>query len=170
MNQTLYGSQFNDLRDTAAMMSGWDGKLLLGRTYAAALMAFVPSSLSTFREENKFPKFTLKSSGLIHMKTHPGLRPIVFGESYFNYGIPGVILIALFSGVLVFKLADLVRLRTSQSRDRRNINTCLTAVTYLGLLICALHTSAFFGVYIVVFLLVAGRFISRHPVGELRAP
>lgn len=162
MNSALYGSQFNDLRDTAAMMSGWDGRLLLGRTHAAALMAFVPSYLSTFREENKFPKFTLKTCGFIHEKDHPGLRPIIFGESYFNYSIPGVILVGLLSGVLVFKLADLVQLRTSQSTDRRDMTTGLTAVTYLGFLLCALHTSAFFGVYVVVFLLVAGRLLSRY--------
>ncbi len=168
INKVFYGNQFSDLRDTAAMMSGWDGKHLLGRTYLAALASFVPSRLSTFREENKFPKFTLRSTGLIHVRGQPGLRPIVFGESYFNFGYAGVILIGLMSGVLVFKLADLVLLRVSQYSDRRDITTCLTAVTYLGFLLCALHTSAFFGVYIVVFLLVVGRLEFLHPAETSR--
>ncbi len=170
MKHTLYGNQFNDLRDTAAVRAGWDGKFLLGKTYAAALMAFVPSSMSAYREANKFPKFTLEGSGLSHLKSHAGLRPIVFGEAYFNFGIPGVIFIGLLSGFLVFKLAALVHLRCSQSTDRRDMTAALTAMTYLGFLLCLLHTSAFFGVYIVIFLLIAGRLLSRYSVKNSHAP
>lgn len=157
----FYGDNFNELRDTAWIMSGWDGKFLLGKSQAAALMSFVPSRFSAFREENKFSKFTLKSSGLINLKNHPGLRPIIFGATFFNFGMAGAIIAGLLSGLIVFTLADLIQQRAAETGVREKITVCLTGTTYLGFLLCALSTCGFFGVYVLVFLLVAGRFVAR---------
>lgn len=93
----FYGNTFSDYRDFAWLMGVWDGNYLYGKTYLSAFISFIPSSLSEFREISNFGRISVN---MIQgdVSVHPGLRPGLFGESYFNFGIFGVITIGVIWG------------------------------------------------------------------------
>ena len=158
----LYGNHLCDLRDTALVMSGWDKKLLMGKTHAAAALIFIPSHYWKFRDENKIGRFTLRMAGMTNLKTtHPGLRPVIFGEFYFNYGLIGVVLSAFLSGLLIFRLAHVVQEHVTGSSSREKMTLCLAAMTYTSLIYLVLHTSSFYVFYITIFLILVGWVVGR---------
>jgi hypothetical protein len=55
------------------------------------MISFIPRSLSSFRENWSISMYTNALTGF-SSTTMPGLRPGLFGESYLNFGLPGVIL------------------------------------------------------------------------------
>jgi oligosaccharide repeat unit polymerase len=101
----FYGNNFSDLRDFAWVYACWDHSLWAGRTYLAAMMAFVPRFLSSFRDTWGMGVVTATIAGFDPQK-HPGLRPGTFGEGYFNFGVPGVVVVGLLMGIL-FRKVDL---------------------------------------------------------------
>ena len=111
----LYGNNFSDLRDFAWVYSAWDHSFWLGKTYLAALMAFVPRFASSFRDTWGTGAATAATVGF-DPKVHPGLRPGFFGESYFNFGIVGVIVAALMMGLIYRRVdADVKRVFSSSN-------------------------------------------------------
>jgi oligosaccharide repeat unit polymerase len=99
----LYGNTFSDLRDFALLLSFWNGHFWLGKTYFAAAAAFVPRFLSSYRETWSIGVVTATMVGF-DPKVHPGLRPGIFGESYFNFGYLGVVMMGLMVGIVVRKV------------------------------------------------------------------
>ncbi|WCT14917.1 hypothetical protein [Mucilaginibacter jinjuensis] len=97
LTEILYGNTFSDLRDFAWCLSAWNGDYYYGKTYLSAFMSFVPSTLSPFRTEYGIGRITAKLGGF-NPKEHPGLRPGMFGESYLNLGLFGVILVGILLG------------------------------------------------------------------------
>jgi len=95
--EIFYGNTFSDLRDFAWVLSAWDREPFYGKTYATALISFIPSTYSSFRTEWGIGKVTAKLGGF-NPKEHPGLRPGLFGESYLNFGIFGVLLMGILIG------------------------------------------------------------------------
>jgi oligosaccharide repeat unit polymerase len=93
----FYGNNFSDLRDFAWVLSSWDGTWFFGKTYLAALMSFIPRALSEFREEWALGVVTAKLAGFTPQE-HAGVRPGMFGESYLNFGLLGVFVIASVNG------------------------------------------------------------------------
>jgi oligosaccharide repeat unit polymerase len=87
----FYGNNFSDTRDFAWILSCWDNEYLYGKSYIAALISFIPRSFSTFRETWGISMYT---NDLTNFSSDdmPGLRPGLFGEAYFNFGLLGVIL------------------------------------------------------------------------------
>ena len=100
----LYGNTFSDLRDFSWVYARWDHVFWVGKTYLAALIAFVPRVASQFRDTWGLGVATATTVGF-DPQVHPGLRPGIFGESFFNFGLPGVILIGLMLGI-VFRRVD----------------------------------------------------------------
>lgn len=100
VNAILYGNTFSDTRDFAYILSKWDNNLLLGKTYSAGLISFIPRKFSEHREKWALGMFT---SRLTHYdsKTFPGFRPGFFGEAYFNFGLLGVIILGILTGYLL---------------------------------------------------------------------
>ena len=96
----LYGNNFSDLRDFAWVYSAWNHTWWGGKTYVAALFSFVPRAISQFRDTWGLGVVTASTAGL-DPQVHPGLRPGEFGEAFFNFGLPGVILVGVILGVLV---------------------------------------------------------------------
>jgi oligosaccharide repeat unit polymerase len=96
----LYGDTFSDLRDFSWVYARWDHVFWVGKTYLAALMAFIPRFASTFRDTWGMGVATATTVGF-DPQVHPGLRPGVFGEGFFNFGLPGVILIGLMLGIVL---------------------------------------------------------------------
>ncbi|MFZ4762496.1 MAG: oligosaccharide repeat unit polymerase [Alphaproteobacteria bacterium] len=98
-DRIIYGNNFSDLRDFAWILSKWDGALWHGKTYVAALMAFIPRSLSPFRQEWSLSVVT--NQIIDFPQIHAGMRPGLFGESFMNFGLLGVVLFGLlYGGVL----------------------------------------------------------------------
>ena len=96
----FYGNNFSDLRDFAWVYASWDHTLWLGKTYLAALTAFVPRFLSSFRDTWGMGAATAATVGF-DPAVHPGLRPGAFGEGYFNFGFAGVLVVGLTMGIIV---------------------------------------------------------------------
>ena len=109
----FYGNNFSDIRDFAWILAYWDGSYLLGKSYIAGLMAFIPSTLSDFREIWSISRYTNEIVGF-DSSIHAGLRPGTFGEAYFNFGITGVMLIGLIGGFTLesssAKIMDAIKL------------------------------------------------------------
>jgi hypothetical protein len=148
----FYGNNFSDLRDFAWVKSYWDGEYFLGRTQIAGLLAFIPSALSSFRAEWNWGVVTTTLAGLDPTVT-PGLRAGVFGEMYFNFGLPGVLVAGFVNGYFLRRVhnACLAAARTLPAYDARlSVLAGLVAANLFGAL---LNTAGFFGVYVTVIVL-----------------
>jgi len=95
----LYGDTFSDLREFAWVDAVWDHQFWMGKTYLAALMSFVPRFASQFRDTWGMGAATATTLGF-DPHQHPGVRPGTFGESYFNFGLPGVMIVGLILGIM----------------------------------------------------------------------
>jgi oligosaccharide repeat unit polymerase len=102
--ELAFGNSLSDDRDFAWVLTGWDGDLLLGKTYLAGFLDFIPRQLMPYREEWGLGKFTTRMAGL-NSDIHAGLRPGIFGEAYFNFGICGIVLMGLITG-FIWRLYD----------------------------------------------------------------
>jgi oligosaccharide repeat unit polymerase len=95
----FFGDTFSDLRDFAWVYSSWNHTYWAGKTYTAALLAFVPRFASDFRDTWSLGAATASAVGF-DPHVHPGLRPGIFGEGYFNFGIAGVVAVGLMLGIV----------------------------------------------------------------------
>ncbi|MGB7601977.1 MAG: oligosaccharide repeat unit polymerase [Candidatus Sulfotelmatobacter sp.] len=95
----FYGNTFSDLRDFAWVYSAWDHVFWAGKTYLAALLAFIPRFASDFRDTWGLGAVTSSTVGF-DPQVHPGLRPGAFGESFFNFGLLGVVAVGLMLGLV----------------------------------------------------------------------
>ncbi|MBR3223989.1 MAG: hypothetical protein IKF78_01560 [Atopobiaceae bacterium] len=101
--ETLNGNTFCDVRDGAYLLMGFENRMnsefLLGKTYAAGLISFVPSSMSPYRQEWSWGRFTTQK--LSRWKHHFGFRGGNYLESYLNFGVVGVVIVAVVSAVVL---------------------------------------------------------------------
>ena len=100
IDMVFYGNTFSDLRDFAWVYSAWNHIFWGGRTYLAAVLSFVPRFASHFRDTWGLGAMTAATAGF-DPDVHPGLRPGVFGEGFFNFGLPGAIAIGLMLGIVL---------------------------------------------------------------------
>ena len=110
MLSIFYGNSFSDTRDFAVILSFWDGHYLLGKTYLAGLIAFVPRFLSQFRDTWSLGVVTATMAGF-KTTEHAGLRIGSFGEAYLNFGLIAVLMLGIFVGAGI----RLIDLRMKQS-------------------------------------------------------
>lgn len=145
----FYGNNFSDLRDFAWVKSSWNGEYFLGRTQMAGLLAFIPSALSPFRAEWNWGVVTTTLVGLDPLVT-PGLRAGPFGEMFFNFGLPGVLLAGFLNGYLLRLVhnACLAAARTLSPYEARL--RVLAGLVTLNLIGGLLNTAGFFTVYLIV--------------------
>lgn len=141
--QIFYGNSFSDLRDFSWVLALWNGEYFYGKTYLAAFMSFIPSSFSHFRTEWSIGKVTAIMAGY-NPKEHPGLRPGMFGESYLNFGIVGVIILGILIGYS-WKYID-YKIKISAYSD----NKVEAAAAGIGTMIIGSLpiTAGFFGIYV----------------------
>jgi len=151
----FYGNNLSDLRDFAWVFSGWNGHLLAGKTMLAGYLSFIPSSMMAFRREAGWGRFSTVSAGL-NPETHPGLRPGIFGEAYFNFGILGVVIAGVCYGYVVYRLYSLAS-EAIRSGDRGKAMVLTVAgLTYIDLFTNIIHTPGFFANYVIGALLIFG--------------
>lgn len=141
--EVLYGNTFSDLRDFAWVISVWNGDYLYGKTYLSAFMSFIPSAYSSFRAEWGIGKVTARLAGF-DPKEHPGLRPGTFGESYLNFGLPGVVLLGLLLGY-IGRYVDETTRHYAYTDNRIEVFKMNISLIFVGSLSI---TSGFFSVYV----------------------
>jgi hypothetical protein len=163
----FYGNNFSDLRDFAWVRSYWDGTYYLGKTQLAGFLAFIPSAISSFRAEWNWGVVTTSIAGLDPL-VNPGLRAGLFGEMYFNFGLPGVLLAGFVYGYVIRRIhnASLAAARSLPATPARL--TILAAMVTLNLIGGLLNTAGFFGFYITVAVL-AGLHLLDYMLRATRA-
>ena len=102
INEMLYGNTFSDIRDGAFILKGFEtkfnGEPLLGKTYLAGFLSFLPGSVVPFKTEWLYGNFTTVK--LFNWQNHFGLRGGNVFEAYLNFGYFGVVIFAVLQGVL----------------------------------------------------------------------
>lgn len=102
INELLYGNTFSDFRDGAFILHGYRAQYgqtrLLGRTYLAGLLSFIPTHSSSYRQIWSWGRFTTEE--LFGMTGHFGLRGGNAMEAYLNFGITGVVIVSCLQGVV----------------------------------------------------------------------
>lgn len=154
----LFGNTFSDFRDFTWILSGWDGKFLAGSTYISGFLSFIPSAFLPFRTETSWAYFSLKYSGLgvEAVAHHPGLRPIIFGEPYFNFGVVGVLIGGVLLGFTLTQLARILDNVPTNNAQRRS-TLVLASIIYIDYgLLQFFNTSGFFTFYLACGLIFLG--------------
>lgn len=147
----LFGNNFSDLRDFAWILSYWDKAFLYGKSYLAALISFIPSSLIEFRQHYNIAAYTNDFLGF-DSRLHPGLRPVIFGESYLNFGILGVMTIGFWGGYIT-KFVDL-QIKESFNKNPTNYVKAYSK-TFLHIVLLRFYiTGGFWLLYFYIFLLI----------------
>ena len=158
----FYGNNFSDLRDFAWVLSYWDGSYFWGRSQLAGLLGFIPSAILPFRSTWGWGHMSLEITGISvpgEITVHPGLRPSIFGEPYFNFGLPGVILAGVLLGYTIRRLheATIAAVRGRSGLDAKmHIYAAYVALT---LVFAFLNTSGFFALYVTLGMLNAARVV-----------
>jgi O-antigen polysaccharide polymerase Wzy len=150
----FYGNNFSDLRDFAWVRSYWDGTFYLGKTQLAGLLGFIPSFISPFRTEWNWGVVTTSITGLDPL-VNPGLRAGMFGEMYFNFGVPGVLIAGFLYGYVIRRVqnASLAAVRDLPVAAARL--KIFAGMITLSLVSSLLNTAGFFGFYITLAVLVS---------------
>jgi oligosaccharide repeat unit polymerase len=169
----FYGNNFSDLRDFAWVVALWDQKLWIGKTYLAALTAFVPRFVSEFRDTWGTGAATATTLGF-DPHVHPGVRPGSFGEGYLNFGLIGVVVVGFLIGVILRRVDVEVKhaLTGSHPSIRRAFSSTMT-LSLAGIVAISANSSAFFvliGIYIFSWVcLRLQRIFQPQPVSLARA-
>ncbi|WP_297671965.1 hypothetical protein [uncultured Desulfovibrio sp.] len=115
----------------------------MGKTYAAAALSFVPSSVLPFREKYGFGRYALRINnldsppGVQPPASSGGIRPTFVGEAYLNGGLAGVVIAALALGLALGTW-------TAGEAFRRRSGA---AVAYFLLSLCTVMASDFYGAF-----------------------
>ncbi|SDU17873.1 oligosaccharide repeat unit polymerase [Verrucomicrobium sp. GAS474] len=109
IEETFYGDNIIDLHDGAWVFSHWDFQPLMGKTYLGGMVSMVPSGLFPQKKEWHLGLNALRMVGL-DTENHFGLRISFFGESFLNFGIAGVVMLAVVLGMFFGILLRLTHL------------------------------------------------------------
>jgi oligosaccharide repeat unit polymerase len=144
----FYGNNFSDTRDFAWILTYLDGEYFLGKTYLAGLVSFIPRFILDFRSEWAISVVTDRIVGFSPSE-HAGLRPGMFGEAYFNFGILGVMILGLIAGYFL-RYVDL-QIKKSIVLHRDIIKGYSKTVIY-GFVSKFFITAGFWSFYVFVFI------------------
>lgn len=141
----FYGNNFSDLRDFAWVYAGWNHVFWAGKTYLAAILAFVPRFASQFRDTWGVGVATDLTAGL-DPQVHPGLRPGLFGEGFFNFGLFGVVLVGLLLG-MALRHVD-IEVKRAFASSRPSMRKAFASTTFLSVAGCFAVSNNSSGVYV----------------------
>jgi len=161
----FYGNNFSDVRDFAWILAYWDSEYILGKSYLAGFLSFIPRSISEFREVWSISIYTTQT--LVGLsENHPGLRPGAFGEVYFNFGILGVILLGFIGGYIAryidFKVKENI---ISENKDY-SVGYAYTCITIFlsSFYISAAAWSVYVFLFILAFAYILVLFFKRFKI------
>jgi hypothetical protein len=141
----FYGNNFSDLRDFAWVYSAWDHVFWGGKTYLAALLSFVPRFASHFRDTWGMGVATATAVGF-DPQVHPGLRPGMFGEGFFNFGALGVVAVGLMLGIIMRRVD--IDVKQAFAFADAPMTTAFASTMLLGVAGTLAISSGFSGIYI----------------------
>lgn len=154
--EVIIGNTFSDIRDGAYILSGFklseSSDYLYGKTYLSALLSFIPSSLSEFRTEWAWGRWTTVT--LFGMSNHFGLRGGNSMEAYINFGWIGVVVSAFLQAIILSKLEKIFYMIFII--EKLNINGKEFFVYYILFLLFGVFsaTSGMYNVYALICLIV----------------
>lgn len=164
LQRLLYGNDLSDLRDFAWILTGLDHTdFFWGKTYVAGYLSFIPTFLFKFREEYGFGRVTPMLAGLDPM-FHSGLRPPIFGELYVNFALPGLCIGGFLYGLLAGRIMHwITRSLVMDDGPAKPVPQLVVWTGFLMLQIvdCLVFTPSFFGVYVLLGLLMMGMAMAR---------
>jgi len=141
----FYGNNFSDLRDFAWVYSAWDHVLWGGKTYVAALLAFIPRFASHFRDTWGLGVATASTVGF-DPQVHPGVRPGAFGEGFFNFGLFGVVAVGLLLGIVSRRVDNEVKRAFASTEP--SMMKAFSSTMLLGVAGAFAVSAGFSGVYV----------------------
>jgi oligosaccharide repeat unit polymerase len=154
--KVFYGNNFSDLRDFSWVLAYWNDELLYGKTMLSGFLSFIPSSIFPFRDHWSLGYFTVSTIGY-DTNTHAGLRPGIFGEPLFNFGILGVCLMAFVMGFIINTISRYVQSKISLEKSKKDAIIFVSAGYILSdLAINLMLTAGFFKVYVVLGMIFLG--------------
>ena len=161
--ELLFGGHLTEQRDFAWVYSVWDHTFLWGKSIWAGLIGFVPSSMSDFRQEWGWGRYTARAAGF-DPATFSGFRLPLFGEAYFNFSWPGIACVGFALGWVTFRLSNMIEIAAQSWRTHRGQALCIaaTAAIYLNLLQLGLVSVTIFVVYVQVAILASGLVFVRR--------
>jgi hypothetical protein len=140
----FYGNNFSDLRDFAWVYSSWDHVFWSGKTYAVALLSFIPRYASEFRDTWAVGAMTTSTIG---KDPHVfGLRPGIFGEGFFNFGLLGVAAVGLLLGIILRRV-DIDTKRALEQRPA-SMRRAFASTMLLNVAGALAITAGFSGLYV----------------------
>ncbi|MCF2649119.1 O-antigen polymerase [Niallia circulans] len=155
-DKVFYGNNFSDLRDFSWVMAYWDQQLLYGRTMLSGFLSFIPSAIFPFREQWSLGYFTVSTVGY-DPSVHAGLRPGIFGESFFNFGIFGVCIMGFIMGFMVNSISRYVQYSLYQEASKKYAIIYVSSGYILSdLMMNFMITAGFFKVYVVLGVIFLG--------------
>lgn len=164
-SKLFYGNNFSDTRDFAWILSCWDEEYLLGKSYLAALISFVPRVFSSLREEWSISMYTNALTGF-DSDVMPGLRPGVFGEAFFNFSYPGVILFGLLLG-FAMRFGDIkIKEHITRSKDLIQGTSHLLIFFFLS---CLSVSASMWAFYVFLFIHLFAYFLRTRTILNWRA-
>jgi oligosaccharide repeat unit polymerase len=159
----FFGNELTDMRDFAWILSGLDdGQWLMGKTYIAGYLSFIPAYLMPFREIYSFGRVSPLLAGL-DPSHHSGLRPPIFGEMYVNFGLPGLLIGGFIYGLALGRVIRWMSESLQRPAEDRPVPEAVVWTGFLMLQIidAFVFTPAFFGVYIILGWLVLGQLMGQ---------
>ncbi len=164
LGEFLNGNTFSDIRDGAFLLKGMNDRFpnqfLWGRTYLAGLISFIPSSLSGFRREWSYGRFT--TMGLFNWPDHFGFRGGWCMEGYMNFGILGAILSAIIAGWMygyVERMFNEIFLKNNVQHKGNEYMILHTIVNVFSFFICS---ASAYNIYVDIILLGGVILISKR--------
>lgn len=142
----FFGNNFSDLRDFGWVYALWDHRFWYGKTYLAAITSFVPRFASQFRDRWGLGVATDTTVGL-NPQVHPGLRPGIFGEGYFNFGLLGVIAVGILVGIILRRVD--MDVKRAVLPPRPSIRKAYASTMLLSLSSVIAISSGFSGLYVI---------------------
>ncbi len=141
----FYGENFADLRDFAWVYSAWDHSFWAGKTYIAAFLSFIPRFASHFRDTWGLGAVTSSTVGF-DPQVHPGLRPGMFGEGYFNFGLFGVVGVSLMLGIILWRID--VDVKQAMAAPQPSMMKAFASTMLLGVAVPLALTANFSSLYV----------------------
>ena len=142
----FYGNTFSDLRDFAWVYASWNHAFWGGKTYAAAIMSFVPRFASHFRDTWAIGSMTASVVGF-DPQVHPGVRPGIFGEGFFNFGLAGVCAVGLLFG-FILRRVDL-DVKAALQPPQPSMMRAFASTMLLSVAGCVAISASFSGLYLI---------------------
>ncbi len=152
---TLFGNNLSELRDFAWILSGWDHEPLMGKTYVSGFLSWIPSYLLPERKAWSWGLFSTETTGLTG-GTHPGLRPTIFAEAYFNFDLLGVLVLGIVLGTIFGRLSAVAERVMQNSNPHERLFGLMCVFFYFECCLRLQQTPGYFVSYIEILFVIAG--------------